>query len=159
MKLAITSAHRWPAAIVAVLVLQVAFGVWMSHVAGNDPHFAVAPDYYARAVHWDDAMAQARADRALGWHAHAQVIRTTSPAAMVQITLTDSLGATVMPDSLTATAVAIAHSADIHRLALTPTRDGAAAPVAIATNGLWEIQLRAVRGGKVFTAIQRAELR
>jgi hypothetical protein len=33
----------WPTAIVAVLVTQICFGIWMARVAGNDPNFAIAP--------------------------------------------------------------------------------------------------------------------
>jgi len=40
-------------------------GVLVS-IAVNDPHFALEPDYYDKAVHWDRARAEATASKALG---------------------------------------------------------------------------------------------
>ena len=87
MKRAISGAQLWPAAIIAVLVGQVGFGLWMSHVANDDPHFAVEPNYYARAVNWDATMAQSRLDRALGWQAVATLTRAKGTAATLRIAL------------------------------------------------------------------------
>jgi hypothetical protein len=38
----------------------------MAFIAIDDPHFALEPNYYDKAVHWDQAQAEAKADRALG---------------------------------------------------------------------------------------------
>lgn len=159
MKLAITGAQLWPAAIIAVLVGQVGFGLWMSHVASDDPHFAVEPNYYARAVNWDATMAQSRLDRALGWQAVATLTRATGTAATLQIALTDAAGAHVVADSVTAEALAIAHSAVIDTLTLARDSAGYTASIAVAARGLWEVQLRAIRKHDVFTAKLRTELR
>lgn len=159
MKLALTSAQRWPAAIIAVLVGQVAFGIWMAHIAGSDPHFAVEPNYYARAVNWDATMAQSRKDRALGWRATATLTRSVGRSAALHVALVDSTGAMVVADSVSAEAVAIAHSTIIDRVTLAANADGYTTPVAVAANGLWEIQLRVTHGTDLFTAILRAELR
>jgi nitrogen fixation protein FixH len=158
MKIALTSAQRWPAAIIAVLVGQVGFGLWMSHVANDDPHFAVEPNYYARAVNWDATMAQSRRDRALGWQAVATLTRDRETAATLRITLTDATGAPVVADSVTAEVLAIAHSNVIDTLTLTRDAAGYSAPIAVAARGLWEVQLRAVRTHDVFTARLRPEL-
>jgi nitrogen fixation protein FixH len=159
MKLAITDANRWPVAITAVLIAQVAFGVWMSHVASDDPHFAVEPNYYARAVNWDATMAQSRADKALGWKSAATLKRTTGTAATLHVTLVDSAGAAVIADSVSVAAVAIAHSNTVNALRLAPDGTGYSVAVPVAGTGLWEVQLRAVRGKDVFTHILRTELK
>ena len=159
MKLAITSANRWPAAIIAVLVGQVVFGIWMAHVANDDPHFAVAPNYYARAINWDATMAQSRADKALGWKSAVTLRRAAGGGAMLHLTLADSLHAPVAADSVTVQAFAIAHSLTIDTLALAPDATGYGAPMSSAPNGIYEVSLRAVRGKDVFTSTLRAELR
>jgi nitrogen fixation protein FixH len=159
MKLAITAANRWPLAIASVLVGQVLFGIWMAHVASDDPHFAVAPNYYARAVNWDATMAQSRTDKALGWRSVATLTRSTGSGATLHLSLTDSSGAPVRADSVTVTAFAIAHSLNVMALALTPDVTGYAGTVHMAGRGLWEIAIRAVRGTVVFTATVRPELK
>lgn len=158
MKVALTSAQRWPAAIIAVLVGQVGFGLWMSHVANDDPHFAVEPNYYARAVNWDATMAQSRRDRALGWQAVATLTRAAGTGATLRIVLTDSTGAHVVADSVTVEALAIARSTVVDTVPLARDSAGYTAPIAVAARGLWEIQLRAVRMHDVFTAKLRTEL-
>ena len=159
MKRAISGAQLWPAAIIAVLVGQVGFGLWMSHVANDDPHFAVEPNYYARAVNWDATMAQSRLDRALGWQAVATLTRAKGTAATLRIALTDAAGTRVVADSVTVEALAIAHSTVIDTLTLARDSAGFTAPIAVAPRGLWEVQLRAVRMHDVFTAKLRTELR
>jgi nitrogen fixation protein FixH len=159
MRLALTNAQRWPAAIVAVLLAQVAFGIWMSHVANDDPHFAVEPNYYARAVNWDSTMAQSRRDRALGWRATATLVRAPGRGAILRIAVVDSTGAAVAADTVSVEARAIAHSNDVIRVTLIRDSTGYSAPLAVAASGLWEVQARATRGSDLFTAKLRTELR
>ncbi len=158
MNLAIPEARRWPIIIISVLVAQMGFGVWMARLAGNDPHYAVEPDYYARAVNWDSTMAQSRRDRALGWNAATTLTRTSGRGASLQIALVDSLGAALEVDSVQVEALAVAHAGTIDRLILASTGHGYGATITDAGAGLWEIRVRAVRGTDVFTAKLRTEL-
>ncbi len=155
----IAKLQPWPTAIVAVLVAQMSFGVWMARVARDDPHFAIEPDYYARAVNWDSTMAQSRRDKALGWIASAGMSRGTGRAAFLRVTLTDSAGIAVTAvDSVTAEALAVAHAGLIDKLTLARDGDAYRVTVSIAAPGLWEVQVRAYRGGDLFTAKLRTEL-
>lgn len=158
MNLAIPEARRWPIIIVAVLVAQMGFGVWMARLAGNDPHYAVEPDYYARAVNWDSTMAQSRRDRALGWNAAATLTRVSGRGATLQVAIVDSAGAALEVDSVHVEALAVAHAAQIVRLTLTATGHAWRAEIGDARAGLWEVRLRAVRGTDVYTAKLRTEL-
>lgn len=159
MRLAITDANRWPIAIIAVLLAQVGFGVWMARVAGGDPHFAIEPNYYARAVNWDSTMAQARRDKALGWTAAATMQRENGTVASLHLTLVDAQGQAVRADSVSATALSVSHAGVIDTLRLTSDAIGYTAPVARAERGLWEVEVRAWRGADLFTARLRPELR
>lgn len=158
MKLALTPANRWPVAITAVLLAQVAFGVWMSRVAGSDPHFAVEPDYYARAINWDATMAQSRKDKALGWTAQASFEHGASGPVTVRVMVRERTGAPVAADSVTAHALAVAHAGTVDTLVFTRSGEGYTATVPGAARGIWEFELRAVRGFDVFTDKLRAEL-
>lgn len=151
--------QAWPTAIVTVLVAQIGFGIWMARVARDDPHFAIEPDYYARAVNWDSTMAQSRLDKALGWRASIAMARADVRSATVRLDLTDSTGTVVDADSVVAELLPVAHAGRIDTLAL--TRDGSAyrATMPVAANGLWEAQVRAHRGSALFTAKLRTELR
>ena len=48
------AAWRWPAILLALLGGHAAICVAMIVVATNDPSFAVEPEYYTRALDWDD---------------------------------------------------------------------------------------------------------
>ena len=47
----------WIAAVVLILGTTVAANFYVMHLAGDDPSFAIEPDYYDRALHWDDELA------------------------------------------------------------------------------------------------------
>lgn len=159
MRLHLAGVQRWPAAIVTVLLLQVGFGIWMARTANNDPNFAIEPDYYNRAVNWDSTMAQSRRDKALGWQAAASLVRDTGRTAALRVVLIDAAGIPLVADSVHAAVLAVAHAGTVHELTLTPDAGGYIALVPLAANGLWDISVRAVRGGDLFTAKLRTELR
>ncbi len=61
-----TSATKWILAVVGLLAANlVAMGILIG--AAQVGHSQVIPDYYNRAVHYDDAIDQAAKNRALGW--------------------------------------------------------------------------------------------
>ena len=50
------------------LLLCMSFGIGtLAFIAIDDPNFALEPDYYAKALHWDQAQAQGRESEALGY--------------------------------------------------------------------------------------------
>ena len=154
-----TKFQPWPTAIVAVLVVQMAFGVWMARVARDDPNFAIEPDYYARAVNWDATMAQSRRDKALGWTAEARLKRANGGTATLSVRLTDSTGVAITnTDSVTVEVLAVAHASQIDRLTLVRRDTSYQATVPMATAGLWDVHVRAYRGATLFTAKLRTEL-
>ena len=159
MKFGLTDAQRWPTIIITVLVAQIGFGIWMARLAGSDPHFAIEPDYYNKAVNWDARMAQSRADRALGWQSTATLSRGTSGAGILDVSLTDSLGTAVVADSVLVEAMPVAHAQRVTRLTLTSEGAGYRGTLPDAgTAGLWEVRVRALRGRDIFTANVRAEM-
>ena len=70
-----SAATKWILAIVGLLVGNVvAMGVLIG--AANAGRSKVLPDYYQRAVHYDDAIEQAAKNRELGWSADAKFERS-----------------------------------------------------------------------------------
>lgn len=150
-------ATRWPLAITAVLTVFVAVNVALFRVAGDDPSFAVEPDYYARAVNWDSTMAQARRNHTLGWRLAPSLGPVSNASAVLRVSLTDSTGnpiegATVRVAALfNARASAVIHSTLAH--------DGGeyVARLPMRHAGLWELRFDVTRGGQHFTATSRLD--
>ena len=83
----------WPVAVMVILGTCVAANVWIIRIANADPSFAIEEDYYQKALHWDDEMAQGRRNLALGW----RIAPTLSPisadsGAELRLTLRDAEG-------------------------------------------------------------------
>src|SRR3954468_9883482 len=63
-----SSASRWALVPVGLLVSSVAAFSWMALVAVHDPNFALEPDYYQKALHWDQTQSQAATNQRLAYH-------------------------------------------------------------------------------------------
>lgn len=141
----------WPGFIVGLLLLGVIANVTLLVIANNDPTFSVEPDYYQKALDWDQTMAQERENQRLGWGA-SLVTLPSRDGMRVVARVTDRLGAAVAPDALT---VEASHNArGTHVLSATFSRHGDGTYVAempIRRPGLWQFRLAAVRGAERFT--------
>lgn len=60
-------ARWWPFFIIVLLVGGAGANVALMVIATRDPSFAVEPDYYQKALRWDEAMTQESHNAALGW--------------------------------------------------------------------------------------------
>ena len=61
------AAIRWGSLVVGMLTLQVILGVVAIRLATSDQSSAVIPDYYNKALAWDDQRAQREASQSLNW--------------------------------------------------------------------------------------------
>ncbi|MBI1190514.1 MAG: hypothetical protein GC200_07540 [Tepidisphaera sp.] len=59
----------WPLAIVGLLGMNMAIVGVTVYFATTSKTSAVVPDYYTKAVHWEDTQRQQATNRALGWKA------------------------------------------------------------------------------------------
>ena len=57
----------WPIGVTVILGATIAVNLWVMKIANSDPSFAIEPDYYRKAVHYDSTMAQQRLNASLGW--------------------------------------------------------------------------------------------
>ncbi|QDV10035.1 FixH [Planctomycetes bacterium Poly30] len=69
------ASYRWPMIVVGLLVGHVGAMALAVNIAGRDNGNSVLPDYYARALAWDDMRAKAADSALLGW----EVFVNTSP--------------------------------------------------------------------------------
>ena len=57
----------WPVGLVALLAASAGANIALVIITSRDTSFAVEPNYYAKALAWDQTMAQQARNDALGW--------------------------------------------------------------------------------------------
>jgi len=154
---------RLPWALVPVaLLLSSALGVgWMAIVAVRDPHFAIEPDYYQKAIGWDRTQAQAATNQRLGYTITAPgVVKfDVHGLASLELTIRDRNGQPVTGAQLTARAFANAYSGKLLHVGFEEQAAGRyRAKFAVDHPGQWVLQLAGSLGGELFTADVRADL-
>ena len=148
----------WPAAITLVLLGNVALGITLMRVASADPHFAVEPDYYRRAVGWDTTQAQVRRSTELGWRVHPTLAPVSGDSTPLIILLTDRDGAPLDAATIDVVARPIAHANRSVTSTPTPQGDGRyTTTMAIDQPGLWEVVVTVDRAGERLVAPLRIE--
>jgi hypothetical protein len=133
----------------------------MAYVAIDDPSFALEPDYYDKAVHWDRSQAEARASQVLGFQL--QPTRTLTVASdgtvEVELTLRDRQdnplsGAQIRLEAFPNAAAARIESRDLQEAApgvyQTRLRNG--------TTGLWELRCVVSHGAARYRQVLRLEI-
>jgi nitrogen fixation protein FixH len=143
---------QWPMIIVALLVATAAGQGVMMWKATHDSTLAIEPDYYKKAVAYDEVIAQEAVNASLGWRAVATV------GSEVGVTLTDRAGRAIDGAAVTVTAI---HNLDgSHHIIGRLTAAGAgryAAPLPLDRAGLWELRIEAERGAEKFTSSLRVD--
>ena len=143
----------WPAGLAALLVGSAGANIALLVITSRDASFAVEPDYYAKALAWDETMAQQARNEALGWSLGLRVEPTGERGRVtVAAGLTDRAGAPLLGAQL---AIEARHNARANRVltaALEPRGTAYAAAMPLARPGLWEFRVRVTRGPDVFTA-------
>ncbi len=150
----------WPTAIIAVLVIDVAVGFVMMRVAADDPHAAIEPEYYQKAVAWDSTMAQSHRNTALGWTLESSLgAITPGREAPLTLRLHDAHGDAVVGATLQVEAMQVAHADEVVHATLTAAGDSTyVTALPMARPGLWELRVVATRGSDRFTADLRLDV-
>lgn len=147
--------HRWPAAIIGLIGLNMAIVGATIYFATHDPSAAVEPDYYQKAVDWDaDARERARSER-LGWTASVEL---DAPGEL-SVRLTDRDGHAVAGAQIVVRAFAVARAGDRQTLTCTETQSGRyVAPIAVSRRGLWQFHVDARRAGDHHVSVIERDL-
>lgn len=139
----------WPAAIVGLLAMNMVIVGITVFYATTDPSVAVEPNYYDKAVHWDQAAAQEQVNHRLGWRIDVSV----STPGMLTVKVADASGTAVDEAQIEIVAFHNARSGD--RQLLHPESQGAgvyAAPIRIDMDGDWHFRVKVHRASDTFTS-------
>ena len=150
------SAMTWPGIIIGLLAAQMLLLLTMAYIATSDRSFAVEPDYYQKALHWDQLAAQDRKNQQLGWSAHIKVSQAADLMKRrdVTCTLTNSAGEPL--SGVSVELVAFPHARGEERLTLELAEQGEgkyATNMPVTRSGLWEFRITASRESHRFTRV------
>jgi hypothetical protein len=132
----------------------------MAYVAINDPGFALEPDYYDKAVHWDRSQAEAAASRELGLKVTlSKPLRLSATGKLeLELSITDRNDAPFSGAEVKVQAFAIARAAHVEKLVLREVAPGTyRGEIAANTLGLWELRLSARRGRDLYREVLRRD--
>jgi nitrogen fixation protein FixH len=122
-------------------------------ITSRDASFAVEPDYYAKALAWDETMAQQARNEALGWSLVIAVEPTGERGRMaVVVGLSDGAGAPLPGARIEIEALHNARASRVLTAVLEPRGPDYATVMQLSRPGLWEFRVRVTRGPEVFTA-------
>lgn len=149
--------RRWrlfPGAIFALLGLNMCIVAVTIYFAHNSDAAPAEPNYYQRALHWDDVKRERERERLLGWSIDVDIGEELIPrqGRRIEVVVTDRDGRGVEGASLVVTAFHNAHASRPATLGLSPVEGGRYSVVApLAPHGLWQFRISAVRAGERVT--------
>lgn len=152
-----TKRGRWPWIIVGLLGGHVLLMVVAVTIATHDRSFAVVPNYYQRALNWDQTQAEKRASEKLGWHVRVEASSQVDPIGRrtVSFVLTDADGKPLDHAVLDVEYFHHAHGDEEKQVKLTPdATDPSHFTVLLPMRypGNWEFHFTVTAGGKTFVS-------
>jgi nitrogen fixation protein FixH len=133
----------------------------LAYIAADDPGFALEPNYYDKAVHWDRAQAQARASQALGYRLElTQPLRVAADGRIeLTLSLIDRQGRAVTGAEVSAEAFANASASRTQLVVLREISPGTyRAELRQGSTGLWELRCAVTRGVERYQQILRRDV-
>ncbi len=132
----------------------------LTYIAVNDPHFALEPDYYDKAVHWDRAQALARESASTGLKVTVDpLLRASDGSVALRLSLVDREARPVVGASVAVEAFPNAFASHVERPALSEVAPGVyAGRIPRAVLGVWELRLTATSGALRFQQVMRQDI-
>jgi hypothetical protein len=151
----------WPGLIIALLAGHVVLTLVMVYIATRDRSFAIEPDYYQKALHWDAFVQQQRDNVRLGWTAAIDVDSHADVFGQQKLTcrLTDKAGRPL--EGAAIDLLAFAHARGSQRIAAVLPSQGQGiyqAMLRFPQKGLWEFRLVVRRGPDTWTYTEQRSL-
>lgn len=139
-----------PSVVLGFLGAHMVFILFAITLAVGDPSFAVVPDYYRKAVGWDEHKAQLAASSALGWQVEVAAARDVEATGERELTLVlhDSDGKPITGALINVSMYHHARAQHVVEAVLLPTGEPGrytARPV-MHRKGLWDISLTITHG-------------
>lgn len=147
----------WPGIVFLLLGGQIMLMLVAVYLATSDSSFAVEPDYYRKALRWDETAAQTRLNQQLGWSVEIVVSSSTDIYKNRDVTciLKDGSGREIDDAQIELTAFAHARGDQRVLSELTAVGQGRYGTTLRMTQpGRWEFRIVARRGGDTFTQVQ-----
>lgn len=121
----------------------------MAYVAIHDPHFALEPNYYDKAVHWDQGLAEERASRDLGLVLELEKLQIAPTGNAPILVKLSSSGGQELTGQLTLEAFPNAFAGQIQRITLHETAPGIyTGALTKPLPGLWELRFVLTQAGQ-----------
>jgi nitrogen fixation protein FixH len=147
----IASGAIWPLGIVGLLAMNMSIVGITVYYATSDPSVAAEPNYYEKAVKWDQAAAQSVASKQLGWHVRLDVEHAVGGTLVVRIT--DSIGKPVERARPIVETFHHARSGSRRTLTLVERAPGEyACCIGAERAGRWRVRLAVHAGEDLFTS-------
>ncbi len=151
----VKSGRIWPVIIIGLLALNIGIATLTLVLATRDESFAVEPDYYQKAVAWDEHARDREAQARLGWTLKAEVGPADARGArLMTATFRARDGASI--DGATLSGECFHNAVASCRVPVTLLPTGRAgeysAVVPMARSGEWTLDLKATAPGGPFEA-------
>ncbi|HXK19777.1 MAG TPA: FixH family protein, partial [Polyangiaceae bacterium] len=138
------------------------FGIGtLAFIAIDDPNFALEPDYYRKALHWDRNQAQLRENDALGYELRLREPLVISAAGSVQVELElkSPAGAAISGATLEVEAFPNAFAGNVEHLVLREVAPGVyTGQIAHGLLGLWELRCAVSVGSAHYARALRTDV-
>jgi nitrogen fixation protein FixH len=149
-----TAAIRWPLFLAGLFSINVFMVATTIYKSVTDETFAVEPDYYAKAMAWDDTRAATHTAEESGL-----IVNAAATPEQILVVLSDESGP-VTGASVEAEYFHRARAADRRSVALAETAPGAyAAPAEVTRVGLYDLRLTIAAGDRVTACTRTVEQR
>lgn len=154
-----SSRHFWAWVPVLLLGSMLAGLGVLTAIAVDDPHFALEPNYYDKAVRWDEARAAARRSSETGLTIELAPLLESSGVAEIQLELRDRDDQLVPGALVEVEAFPNAYASRIERVTLREVAPGRyTGELRRAVHGLWELRVRATSGDARFQQVLRRDM-
>jgi nitrogen fixation protein FixH len=150
----------WGWIVVAMLLVHASAMVFAAVIATRDPNFAVLPDYYRRAVAWDETKEKLQHSADLGWSLN---IQATDPDAAgtrtLRIDVHDRNGKPIEAQSISLNLYHDAHIRQAQALNLPSRAPGVfSAALPMPWSGHWTMEAVVIADGETFVSQQKVFL-
>ncbi len=153
-------AWLWPTLIVGLLCVHTIGLIFVAFIASSDPSFAVEPDYYAKALAWDESRKDARDPALDGFELTTHLRPVAGKQALGHLTLEVHRDQQAV-EGLTVEAIAyhIGRADDRQAVVLTESAPGVyAAEVNLRRDGRWEARYLVTTPDRVYAFSKRMEV-
>jgi nitrogen fixation protein FixH len=133
----------------------------LAYIAVDDPGFALEPNYYDKALHWDQARAEQRASEALGFRLELEQPLSVAKSGQIALglSLQDRTGAPIVGAEVTVEAFANATASRVEHVVLREVAPGVyRGQLRRGASGLWELRCQVTQGDARYRQVLRRDV-